>query len=170
MNSKLKIFLAIWFYIGWFASVYSQVWNVPVLSLLFPMVALTTLKKFGPLTNKNLIFLLGVSILGFAFDMAAFYFNLISMPNPNNNTLHFIWLYSIWLLFVSVIPLMSSLFKDKFILAAVAGAILGPLSYYYGQFFNVLVLNNRASVIIYCLFWSLFLPTLIFLQRTRYEN
>lgn len=164
MNSMLKIFLFIWFYIGWFGCIYFAKTEWAIASLIFPLVSFLVLSRVHFFTKKLFFYLLAMALIGFTFDSALLRMGLVTFPDFRY-TLAPVWLLSMWLLFVGALPLMHSFFGKRLIWAAMGGAIFGPLSYSYGASFGVLFLTSNVSLLVYALFWSVFFPITVAIQR-----
>jgi len=157
----LKIISYVWLYLGWFACVLLAKNNLAAYSLFIPLIGwLLFFKAFLPAWQVcfKLFFL---SALGMLADTVALKLNIIHFSaDPVTNFLP-IWMISLWLLFVPSIYLLKKLFSRRLWLAAVVGAIAGPISYKSGKSFGVLSLQGAEGILIYAIFWSLYLPLAI---------
>lgn len=156
-----KILLSLWIYLGWFGCVYFGKigWNLG--SLIFPLVAWILLKYSFPLNRQTLGKLSVFFLIGILFDSLAVHFNLIRMTAPVDVGWLPLWMISLWLLFISSLPLLQSVFHNKLILAALLGAILGPLSYRAGAQFDTLFLNGTVAYLVYTAFWAIYIPSAV---------
>lgn len=164
MSSLYKTSLAVWFNLAWFGCVYLGKNQLGNWSLFLPMVSIAILFFSGILSKRLSIYFAMVTIVGAAFDLIAFKLGLIRFQSEDFIILP-VWLVSMWLLFAMVIPAMQGLFANRLLLAAIAGFIFGPLSYYYGESFEVLFFSSKISIVIYAVFWGLFFPAIIYFQR-----
>ena len=110
--------------------------------------------------------LIQLFVVGLAFDYIGIYYKLIeTIPATENNWMP-LWLISLWLLFISSLPLLitplQNLFLKKYFIASILGALFGPLSYSAGAQFAVLKFNGTTAIIIYSLFWALYMPLAVF--------
>lgn len=105
-----------------------------------------------------------MALIGYAFDWIFYSINLISFP-LYGFSMPPVWLLAMWSLFVSVLPLMEIFFFNRPILAAILAGVFGPLSYYAGASFQVLFFTSNLSLVVYCLFWGISFPLMIFFQR-----
>ena len=157
-----KIYLSAWNYLGWFGCVYLGKNGYGFASLIFPAVSWKLLRFNFQLKRQILFLLMFFLFIGLLFDSAGVYFNLIKINPPAGIGWLPIWMISLWLLFVSSLPLMQSLFNKKYALASLFGAIFGPLSYRAGTHFGTLEINGKIAILTYAIFWSVYIPSTIF--------
>lgn len=156
-DSFLKVFLYLWFYVGWFVCIFLAQRDLSSWSLLLAAISWGLSLKIYPMRAKGLLFFLLLLGLGLGFDFFALQVGLLEIMTHKEFGLP-LWLVSIWLLFLSVLPMMRSFFAHRLVLAGILGALLGPLSYVSGQKFSVINLVGSTAVLVYGLFWSLFFP------------
>lgn len=159
---------------GWFGCVYFGTQDWGVASLIFPLIAWVLLKLAFELNRTSLFRLFVLLVVGLTFDSIAMYSGLIEILQPTldgflpiNDVLPIngflpMWLISLWLLFIASLPLLHSLFRKKYFLAAILGAIFGPLSYRGGTQFGILTMNGSTAIIIYAIFWAVYIPLAVF--------
>ncbi len=173
MNSKTRYFLLAWSQIGWFGCVYAAKFDVHLVSLLFPLIAWAVLLYSKTLSNANITVLLGLAVLGTVFDGVMANLEWIQL-NPNSSFVGVagvpVWLISMWLLFVTILPFLANLFKDRNVIALVAGLVAGPLTYKSGEAFDVLYLANLNVFIVYAIFWGAYFVSGLYLVRKSYAN
>ncbi len=156
MSKKLPLIVGIWFYIGWFSSVLLGQKGLDLYSLFFPLISwILIFQIYKPL--KSLLLLFGaLCFVGLGFDLLM---GQTDYAQIVTNWGHFpIWLLSIWLLFVSILPLLENLFKGRLFIAGLLGAILGPFNYITGEYWEVFYLYGSLPIIFYALFWALYFP------------
>jgi hypothetical protein len=161
---------SIWIYAAWFGCVFCARRGLELESLFFPLVTwIATWFLFRPPT-RDITKLLILCAFGLAFDTAIYLLSgiryaqspLLGVP---------IWMVALWFTFVpSLLPLSMAL-KGHYVLAAIIGAVFGPLSYKAGEVFGVLYMQNIFVIGIYAVFWALFFSFGIFwLRRKDYQN
>lgn len=159
-----RIVVGLWFYIAWFGCVYCGLNDLSAVTLTFPIVSFFLLHRIEPLKTQKTARLLLLAALGVGFDFIAMKLSLITFLQ--NNGVFPLWLVSMWLLFVAILPLTEFLIYRP-ILAAVLGAIFGPLSYISGKMLGVLLIKDSTALIAYALFWALFFPLSLNLQKGK---
>ena len=169
MTQRQNIGLIVWYYLGWFGCVYFGRWGISNWSLIFPMMPMVYLLKSKTISIAQFLFLVKISMVGIIFDSAAYYFQWITFPNHQASVIP-TWLVSMWLLFATIFPLSHRLFKTKLGLAAVLGAIVGPLSYYSGVAFESISFGHRNVLFIYAIFWGIYFPIVHYFYRKTYEH
>lgn len=164
-----KIVLSIWIYAGWFGCVYFGKMSWGLASLIFPLFSWILLYRFFKPSAGMIFRLLSLCSVGLIFDSIAVHFNLIQMSTPAEIGWLPLWLISMWLLFVCSLPLLQSLLQKKYFVAAILGAVFGPLSYKAGTQFDVLTMTSSTTFIIYAAFWAIYMPVgiLIFRRTTH---
>jgi hypothetical protein len=153
-----RIYLTVWTYLGWFGCVYLGKMNWGLASFIFPMVSWILLRLSFNLNRLMMLRLLVLFLIGLSFDSGAVFFNLVQINPPATIGWLPSWMISLWLLFIASLPLLQSLFQKKYFLAALFGAIFGPLSYRAGTQFESLNMNGTQALLIYALFWAIYTP------------
>lgn len=136
-------------------------------TLIFPLVSWILLRSVFVLRQKQLFKLSLLCFAGLLFDCTGVYFNLIELTPPGDSLWLPLWLISLWLLFVSSLPLLQTLFQKKYLLASLLGALGGPLSYRAGSQFGLLQLNGTKGFIVYALFWAVYIPGAVYWLETQ---
>lgn len=148
----------LWYYIAWFACVYLAKAQLDWLCLALPPVSFWLLQRKHGLSPRRLQKLVGLAGVGIVFDAAMAWNHAIEFPLGTTLDLLPIWLVCIWFLFAAILPLTAGALGRRYALAAVLGAVFGPLSYYSGEALGVLVVNTSAGYLGYALFWALYFP------------
>lgn len=164
MNKTQKIILFLWFYLGWFGCVFFAKWNIEIYSLVFPLIPFIFFLKFKWYDYKRLVLMLVSSIFGMLFDWGMYFFGFIKFSDQNPIFIP-TWLVSMWFLFALILPLSHEVFKNRLVLAALLGAIFGPLSYYSGEAFQVLFVSGSIGFLIYTIFWGIYFPLIHHIYR-----
>jgi hypothetical protein len=161
-----EFFLPIWANLGWFLCVFSTLVGMDWLSLLVPAIAWLVLLKQQK--NSSVLILVLLAIVGCVFDQL-FYMRGFVVFNLHSGALIPLWLVSMWFLFVTMIPTISRFFKNRWLLAVVLGAIMGPLAYKGGEPFNVIMLQQNA-LIVFAVFWGLYFPSALWLFQRQVKT
>lgn len=161
MKSLPQYFPFVWFYIGWFGCVFLGKYGHSEWSPLFPLILVALLIIWRKLNLKTAGILLLLGSLGIFFDSMMASKNWMVFANPDFVFLP-LWLISIWLLFVFVLPTMVPVFFTRLWLAAILGAVFGPLSYVSGKALEVLSLQGATAIGLCAAFWALYFPLSIY--------
>ncbi len=151
------IFTFIFFYIGWFGSVFLAKTEFEVVALVFPVFLMVFLYIKNKLTVKSFLTAIFIAAIGVVFDFYLVRYGLIQIYSESVIFIP-IWLLAIWLLF-SFSMIMFALNLNVSTRAAILmGAIGGPLSYKSGEFFKVLIFLSPITPLVYAVFWGILFP------------
>lgn len=150
----LAVYLAV--YAGWFACVLLGKYGYGVLSPVVPLLSAALFQAVFryPRDEWQKAFILVLT--GMFADNLAAAAGLLQLPASDDAALP-LWLLSLWLLFAPALFLFKRLFGQRWWLAALAGAIGGPLAYTSGEHFGVLSLSGWLAIAAYALFWAVYL-------------
>jgi hypothetical protein len=153
MRKPAALLLYAWLYLGWFACVLMGRHGLETALLIVPAIGWILFWQAPAPRDAAKVLLL--CLAGMAADAVFLKLGVIRDPQGSAFPL---WLASLWLLFAPAIYLFTGLFGRRFWLAALAGGILGPLSYKSGEGFGVLELQGLKAIFIYAAFWAGFIP------------
>ena len=158
-------------YFGWFACVFAGKYNLEFLSYLVPFLFLFLFHRFSGL-NKNILLCFSALVLaGLFFDSVALQMGWIKLVGSEISWGVPHWLASLWLLFVFSVPLYSGWLLKKRMMTALLGFFLGPITYYSGSAFEVLIIDQKLHLLIYAIFWAAFFPTALwFYQKMNIKS
>lgn len=158
------VFNLIGFQIGWFACVLGAAYHAPwlgVFNALFILMLHRTRSKHKQAESTLLLLaaLFGLVFdslllqLGWvAFEPVAYWPNALSPP----------WMIGLWALFASTLNLSLNWLKKHTALAALLGAIAGPLCYWAGERLGALHLVNFNMAMAYlAVGWAIAVPLLL---------
>ncbi|MFN8845852.1 MAG: DUF2878 family protein [Bdellovibrionales bacterium] len=158
-------------YFGWFACVFAGKFQLDLLAYFVPAIFLFLLHRFSGL-NRNVLLAFGLlTIIGISFDSLALKMGWIKLINAEVlwGVPH--WLAALWLLFVFSVPLYSGWLLKRRLFTAVLGFFLGPITYFSGSAFEVLLIEQKLHLLIYGFFWAAFFPgALWFYQKQLAKN
>lgn len=165
MTNKKQFLLFVASYVGWFVCIYAGKYQLEVYSYLVPVLYLFLLHSFSKISKKQTLAFTLLFSVGFLFDSISLQLGWIQLVNSSISWGLPHWLVSMWLLFVFSIPLYSGWLARNYKITAILGLILGPLTYYSGTTFEVLLIEKNASLIIYGIFWGLYFPFSLWLYQ-----
>jgi len=151
------------FQIGWFACVLSASNSMPWVGVLVASLVVTLHVQFSEWRSHELI-LIGLSIVvGLVFDSLLVLSGWLQYPSgvlfPGIAPY---WILAMWALFATTLNVSMSWLKGKPFLAAVLGAIFGPLSYMAGQRFGAIeFVSVQPAGIALAIIWALVMPLLV---------
>lgn len=151
-----------YFYIGWSTIAYLAKMELGIWTVLVAVGAVFLQVTQGRLSEKS-----GKKIFLFAFMMSAFGFLLDTVLNIAS-VVHFrgenevrvlsipIWMFSVWILFATVIPSLVKPFYNRPVLGAAMASIGAPLSYVIAEKIELLHFKSSLALVVYGLFWLVF--------------
>ena len=155
---------------AWFAAVLGAANGAPWLG---PVVMVPVLAVHLSLTNDRqgeLKLLLASGLLGFLYDTALVNAGVFSplqhlVPHPFSPP----WMIGLWLNFAATLNVSLAWLKGRDPLAALFGAIGGPLAYYGGAKLGATeALPTMSGMMVLTIGWGLMTPLLVWLaQRLR---
>lgn len=157
-----KLLNAALFQVAWFAAVLGAARGFPWLG---PLVALPVLGYNLAMSDHRrgeLILWGSAGLLGFAFDSALMSASLFApVHGVSQWPLSPPWMVALWLNFAATLNVSLSWLRGRWLLAAVFGAIGGPLAYYGGAGLGAAVtLPSFAAIVILSLGWGAMTPLL----------
>ena len=167
------------FQIGWFSCVLGGAHNWPWLGTLVAALLIVIHLWRVPSPTPELKLLLIAGMLGIIFDSLLVTFNLLQFPSGTlveGMAPH--WIIAMWMMFATTLNVTFRWLKGQFILAALLGAIAGPLAYYGGAKLGGVMFNQfTLSLIVLALIWGSAMPLLMWLSdrfdgtvETTHEN
>ena len=169
MNHKLFNFVA--FQVGWFACVLTAANGYPWVGLMVVSLIVALHIRSAEHRTHELQLLALAMVLGLVFDSLLVNSGWVSYPSgmliPGVAPY---WILAMWALFSTTLNLSMGWLKSSLALAAVMGAVFGPLSYLAGARLGAIVLiDSFSSMILLAIIWALVMPILIF-AASRFEG
>jgi hypothetical protein len=157
--------------VGWFAcafgAAYGYQWTGPLVTVGVVAVHLYSAPRAAPEVTLLVI----TMALGFVVDAPMAFFNLVTYPTPGMfGVLQPYWMLALWALFATMLNVTLRWLKTRMVLAAVLGAILGPIAYWSGQRLGALTLAQFwPAVYALAVGWGAVMPLLMWLSN-RYDG
>ncbi len=159
-----RLFNYIGFQLGWFACVGGAGRGLFWLGPVAAAALLSAHLAAGPRRGVELKRLLGVAVFGLTLEFAALSLGLHRFVGPGLVPL---WVVALWLLFAATLNSSFAWLADRPALAALLGAVAGPLSFKAGVGLGAgryLASPASASALL-ALQWGLALPGAFYLSR-----
>lgn len=167
INNEIKmknmILNIVLFQLGWFACVLSAASNQPVFGAIIAVVIISIHLLISKQHKEELRIIAVAMVIGLVWDSLIVSMGwityqsgmLVSFMAPY-------WIVLMWALFATTLNLSLSWLKDKLLLAALFGAIAGPVAYYAGVKLGAVEFNNEIySLIALSIGWAIFTPLLL---------
>ena len=166
------------FDIGWMICVISGANQLGMVALITVFVFMMYHFYVIPDKLTEFKFIAIAAILGTLVDSINLYLGILNHLDPNQIPIAPLWLIALWILFASTIRHSFSWLNHKPLMAAISGAIFGPLAYYSGYKLGALNLasdNIAYSIISISVIWAILTPGLFLISRllntsTKFRN
>jgi hypothetical protein len=152
------------FQVGWWACVLGAAHRAPWLGPLVVLVLLAVHLRPDPAPKTASRIVLSVGLLGFVIDSTLGYAGILRFQDSVIATwLCPLWLMAIWMIFATTLRHSLGWLAGRYAMAALLGAVFGPISYYAGQSLGAVRLGGNVSVALGVLaaLWALLMPGLV---------
>lgn len=151
------------FQIGWFACVLSAAAGNPMLGVGVAAVIIAIHLAMANQKQHEIILIISAILTGLVWDSFLVWQNWIDYSSGMmiTNAAPY-WIVVMWGLFATTLNVSLAWLKQKMVLAALLGAVAGPLAYYAGFKLNALQFNDTTvALIALAIGWALFTPLLM---------
>jgi len=164
------------FKIAWLASVLGGANGLPLLGPAAVIVAIAIHLRRVKDPSREMMLILSTGVVGITVDSAMITAGLLSYSTgtlvPGLSPL---WILGMWMLFATTFNVSFAWLQSKISLAALLGAVFGPLSYYSGSKIGAVTLHEPVGAMIaLAITWGVMLPGLLelasMLNRTSIET
>lgn len=160
MNIAINI---IAFKIGWASTIFGAAGGMPWLGPVVVFVAILIHLHRAAYPAEEVRLLLLAGLIGGCWDSIMVAAGWLSYANgqilPGTAP---VWIVGMWVLFATTLNLSFRWLRSKLALAALLGAIFGPLSYYIGATLGAVELVQFSTAMIaLAVAWAILMPSLI---------
>ena len=158
---------AIAFKVAWLSTIFGGANELPMLGPLAVMIAVGLHLWFAAEPHRELTLVAITGAIGLAWDSVIVSAGWMSYPSGTFIAgLAPYWILGMWMLFATTLNVTFRWLHSRMLLAAVMGAVFGPLSYMAGSAAGAVQLNNPTAVYItLSVSWALLMPGLLMLAR-----
>jgi hypothetical protein len=158
---------AIAFKVAWLSTIFGGANELPMLGPLAVMIAVGLHLWFAAEPQRELTLVAITGAIGLAWDSVIVSAGWMSYPSGTFIAgLAPYWILGMWMLFATTLNVTFRWLHSRMLLAAVMGAVFGPLSYMAGSAAGAVQLNNPTAVYItLSVSWALLMPGLLMLAR-----
>ena len=164
-----KILNFVLFQAGWFACVLGGAHGMPVAAVAAAGAVIgVSLRWFSVDRMSDVRLFLAVALIGFCVDTMHLRFGGFALiGDPRFPHLCPLWLVALWAMFGTTLRGSLSWLAGRYGLAALLGAVAGPLSYLGGAKLGAVTLHpNRAfSIAALAVGWAVVMPLLVWLAH-----
>lgn len=159
------------FQAGWFACVLGGAHGMPVAALAAAGTAIgVSLRWSSKDRMRDVRLLMAVTLIGFCMDTLHLVFGVFALiGTPLFPHLCPLWLVALWALFGTTLRGSLTWLAGRYWLAALLGAVAGPLSYLGGAKLGAVTLhaNLAFSVTTIAVGWAVVMPLLVWLAHGK---
>jgi len=155
------------FQIGWFACVIGAAAGLPWAGTAVALAVIALNLAMARQPRREFFLVIAAGLTGVVFDTALFQAGLVTFSHGLLvNGLAPMWMVALWMLFATTLNVSLGWLKRNLWLAAVFGAIGGPLAYLAGARLGALVMPNFLPAILWLgAGWAIITPLLLILAR-----
>lgn len=151
------------FKVSWATTVFGAAAGWPLIGPLFVAGAALLHLRRSHQPRRELTLLALAGVLGLTFDSLLLSTGWIAFPN-HSGVLAPLWMFAMWILFATTLNVAFQWLRPRLWLAAVLGAISGPLSYWSGSKAGAMVMVEQTNALIaLSAGWAVLMPLLIVL-------
>jgi hypothetical protein len=166
-NMPVLVINLILFQIGWFACVLGGAYSIPWFgTAMASMIVSYHLYKSSQPDRELLLIILAV-IIGAIWDSLLVWMQVLSYASgmwSENLAPH--WIIALWALFATTLNVSLNWLKGRWLIAAISGAIAGPLAYYAGHRLGAVFFSDTSVALVYLgAGWAVFVPLLLWLAQ-----
>lgn len=153
------------FKLGWLAVVFSAAAGMAeVGAASVALIALVHLVRAHKISNE-LALLVIAGVVGLIWETILVQGGFLAYPTiTSNGAVAPYWIVAMWVLFATTLNVGMKWLQKNLLLASVAGAVCGPLSFLAGQQAGAVTLADH-SVVVLGLGWAVLLPAIVLVAR-----
>jgi len=155
------------FKIGWLSSVLGAAAQMPWLGPVMLLVVLAVHLRQAERPDLEIGLVVACGVIGAWFDSILAATGWVSYPSGQIDP-HVApyWIIAMWMLFATTLNRSMSWLKGRLVLAAVMGAVAGPMSYYAGNRLGGIVFESPlAATIALSIGWAAIMPVVVVLAE-----
>jgi len=160
------------FQIGWFACVLTAASNQPLVGAIISLFIIVSHIFISKQYQQEIRIIVIAMVIGFFWDSLIVSAGWITYTSGMlSDFMAPYWIVLMWALFATTLNYSLSWMKKKLLLAAVFGAVAGPLAYYAGvKLGAVQFVNEINALVALSIGWAAFTPLLLILSTNKSEQ
>lgn len=155
------------FKVGWMSTVYGAANDLPTLGPFVVMIAILLHLYFSQHPSREFLLVLIAGVIGAIFDsilVSAGWLTYASGMIGSNIAPY--WIIGMWMLFATTLNMALRWFHSNLKMAALAGLLLGPFSYYIGSKIGAVTFANPVlATAALAIGWAAMMPALLIIAR-----
>lgn len=155
------------FQLGWFACVLSAANNQPLLGIGSALLLLGLHFSLSSQVRRDLVLVAAIALIGSSWDSLLTWQQLMLFSSGQyHHNLAPAWISAMWLMFATTINSSLRWLYQRYWLAALLGAIAGPLAYQAGAALGAVNLPQpMLTMVLMSIGWALMMPLFIKLAQ-----
>lgn len=155
------------FKVAWLSTIFGGANDLPMLGPVMVLGAVSIHLWLAAEPSRELMLVLLTGFIGLTWDSVMVAAGWLTYPSGTIiSGLAPYWIVAMWMLFATTLNVAFRFLHSKLALAALLGAICGPLSYFAGASAGAVTLNNpTAAFTALSIAWAILLPALLLLAR-----
>lgn len=151
------------FQLGWFACVLSAANNQPLLGIVCALLLLGLHFSLSSQLRRDLLLVSGIALIGSSWDSLLTWQQLMLFSSGQyHHNLAPAWISAMWLMFATTINVSLRWLYQRYWLAALLGAIAGPLAYNAGAALGAVSMPQPVlALLVMSIGWALMMPLFI---------
>ncbi len=152
---------------GWLSSVIGGAQQLPWLGPLAMLLVVSVHLYRARQPERELALVLACGFIGALFDSVLVASGAVTYPSGLFvESMAPYWIISMWMLFATTLNVSLRWLRDRYVLAAVLGAVAGPLAYLGGaKLGGIVFLDRSAGLAALAVGWGLIMPVLVLLAQ-----
>jgi len=159
------------FKIGWAASIFGAASGMPLLGPVVVLAVIAAHLQMASNPSRELLLIVMTGVIGASWDSVMVAAGWLTYPSGTLvDWLAPYWILAMWMLFATTLNMAFRWLRGRPFVAALLGAIFGPLSYYVGASLGAVEINEFAAAMTgLAAAWAVLLPGLLALA-TRFDG
>ena len=158
---------AVVFKFAWLSTVFGGANELPYLGPVAVLIAIGIHLRLAPEPSRELTLILLTGFIGLTWDSVMVTGGWLAYPSGTIVAgLAPYWIFAMWMLFATTLNVSFRWLHNRLWVAALLGAIFGPLSYLGGSSIGaVTLIEPIAAMTALCVAWALLMPGLLLLAQ-----
>ncbi len=149
------------FKFGWVAVVFSAAAGIPDVGVATVALVVVVHLLRAERATREMSLLIVAAIAGLAWESSLVVASVLDYPTTNANLFAPYWIIAMWVLFATTLNVGMQWLQRNLLLAGVAGAIGGPLSFLAGEKAGAVVIGDGGLLYI-AAGWAILLPAMAY--------
>lgn len=165
-ETKNNIVNLILFQTGWMACVAGAVYIDPLTGVVYGVAFLVFHLINHHQRSNEISFIVFVALIGYLIDSQLVNYGFFEYYEHEDWLVAPLWIASLWAIFSTTIGRSLSWLSSHYVLAALLGAVFGPVAYYSAaEIGAVTILKNNQGLYFQSFIWACMMPLMFWLYQ-----